>query len=218
MKKVIVITGHYGAGKTNFAVNAALEIRRREPRARITVCDLDIVNPYFRTADFTRLFAENRIKLTAPKFANSSLDIPALNFDLAGEYAGSDYLIVDVGGDDSGATALGRYADTLKNAESFSMLYVINKYRCLTSSARDAAELMREIERSAKLEHTAIVNNSNLGERTDAETVEKSAEFAREVCRLTGLPLCCTAADEKISVDAERLFPCKIYVKPVWSE
>lgn len=218
MKKVIVVTGHYGAGKTNFSVNAALEIRRREPQARITVCDLDIVNPYFRTADFTQLFKENDIKLITPEFANSSLDIPALNFDPAGEYAATDYLIADVGGDDSGAVALGRYADILKNADSFSMLYVINKYRRMTSSAEEAAELMREIERSAKLNHTAIVNNSNLGDQTDAETVKKSAEFAKEVCRSTGLPLCCTAVNEKISVDAERLFPCKIYVKPVWSE
>lgn len=218
MGKAIIITGHYGAGKTNFAVNAALELRRRKPSAKIAVCDLDIVNPYFRTADFSQLFSGLDIKLAAPRFANSSLDIPALNFDINAELSGSDYLIIDVGGDDSGAIALGRYAETLKCADGFSMLYVINKYRCLTSSAEEAAELMREIEEAGRLKHTAIVNNSNLGPQTDAETIESSCGFADEVCRITGLPLCCTAVKKGIPCGAKRQFACDIFVKPVWEK
>jgi hypothetical protein len=218
MSNAIVITGHYGAGKTNFTVNAALEIRRRKPHARITVCDLDIVNPYFRTADFSALFADENIRTAAPRFANSSLDIPAVNFDMAGELADSDYLLVDVGGDDTGAIALGRYADILTSADSFSMLCVINRYRCLTSSADEAYPLMLEIEHASRLKHTAIVNNSNLGSETDADTVARSADFADEVCRLSGLPLCCTAVKKDVSAGVKRPFPCKIYVKTVWDD
>jgi hypothetical protein len=219
MGKVIVITGHYGAGKTNFAVNCALEIRRREPQSKIAVCDLDIVNPYFRTADFGSLFADSRIKLIAPRFANSNLDIPALGFDISGEIAGSDYLIIDVGGDDSGAIALGRYSDALKKAEradGLCVLYVVNKYRCLTSSAEEAAALMADIEQAARLKHTAVVNNSNLGKDTDAAAVEASADFAEEVCRIAKLPLACTAVKSGISADVPRVFSCEIFVKPVW--
>ena len=135
MGKVIVITGHYGAGKTNFSINLALALAQEQPQARITVCDLDIVNPYFRTADHAELFERHGIKLITPLFANTSLDIPALGFDMAGEAAQSDLLILDVGGDEQGAIALGRYADVLGDAQGLEMLYVVNRCRKLTGSA-----------------------------------------------------------------------------------
>jgi hypothetical protein len=216
MGKVIIITGHYGAGKTNFAVNTALDIRNRKPDAKITVCDLDIVNPYFRSADFFDTFAMNKIRTAAPKFANSNLDIPALDFDMKAEIANSDYLIIDVGGDESGAVALGRYADILRHASGFSMLYVINCHRCLTSEPEEAVSIMHEIEKASRLKHTAIVNNSNLGSQTDTDILEHSVKFADEVCKQTGLPLCCTSAMQGIRADVPRHFPCKIFVKTVW--
>ena len=116
MKKITIITGHYGSGKTNLAVNLAMQAHR-EGRS-VAVADLDIVNPYFRTADFKELFEENNINLIAPDFANSNLDIPSIQFDLEQIAKSEDCLIIDVGGDDAGAVALGRYAEALSYAEA----------------------------------------------------------------------------------------------------
>ena len=134
-KKLIVITGHYGSGKTNFAVNLAL--KEAKSGKRCTVIDLDIVNPYFRTADFEELFRENGITFRAPLYANSNLDIPALNIDLRSIINETDRVIIDVGGDDEGAKALGRFADEI-SAAGYEMLYVINKYRYLTKEPEEA--------------------------------------------------------------------------------
>ena len=79
-KKLTVITGHYGSGKTNFAVNLALDTAAQGKKC--VVVDLDIVNPYFRTADFEEMFAKRGIALKAPAYANSNLDIPALNISV----------------------------------------------------------------------------------------------------------------------------------------
>lgn len=107
-EKTIAITGHYGSGKTNLAVNLAVDFAKSGEK--VTIIDLDIVNPYFRTADLAGLFDEHGIKLIAPQFANTNLDIPSLSIDMAAVIDGCDRLVIDVGGDDSGAAALGQYS------------------------------------------------------------------------------------------------------------
>lgn len=219
MKKITIITGHYGSGKTNLSVNLA--VKAAGENVPVTVVDLDIVNPYFRTADFRELFAEKGIKLIAPDFANSNLDIPSLQFDLEQIAASDGKLIIDVGGDDAGAFALGRYAEALSAyGENLDMLYVINQRRYLTSDADEALKLMYEIESAARLRHTAIVNNTNLGNETTAEIVRESAGFAAEVSEKSGLPLLFTACPEEFADEAgaENVLPVKVYVKPLWDK
>lgn len=219
MKKITIVTGHYGSGKTNLSVNLAVNAAK-EGRS-VTVVDLDIVNPYFRTADFKSLFEEKGIKLIAPDFANSNLDVPSIQFDVEQLAESSDRLIIDVGGDDAGATALGRYAEALSAfSDEIDMLYVINRRRYLTSTAEEVTVLMREIEAAARMKHTAIVNNTNLGNETTADIVEESAEFASETAELTGLPLIFTTYPEELAElsDNEDVFPVKVYVKPLWEQ
>lgn len=214
-KKLIVITGHYGSGKTNFAVNLAL--KEAKGGKRCTVIDLDIVNPYFRTADFEELFRENGITLRAPLYANSNLDIPALNIDLRSIINETDRVIIDVGGDDEGAKALGRFADEI-SAAGYEMLYVINKYRYLTKEPEEALALMYDIERAGGLRCTGIVNNSNLGAETTEEIVRGALEYAKNVAETARLPLTATAAKaEAMPAEAENPFPVSIYVKTMWS-
>lgn len=219
MKKITIITGHYGSGKTNLSVNLAVKAAN-EGKA-VTVVDLDIVNPYFRTADFKKLFEEKGIKLVAPDYANSNLDVPSLQFDLEHIAASEDCLIIDVGGDDAGATALGRYAEALSvYADNIDMLYVINQRRYLTSTANEVVELMREIETAARMKHTAIVNNTNLGNETTLAVIENSEEFAAETAEMTGLPILFTTCPEMLAElsDNESIFPVKVYVKPLWEQ
>lgn len=219
MKKITIITGHYGSGKTNLSVNLA--VRAAEEGRSAAVVDLDIVNPYFRTADFRQLFEEKGIKLIAPDFACSNLDIPSIQFDVEQLAASEDCLIIDVGGDDAGAVALGRYAESLmKHGDSLEMFYVVNQRRYLTASPEEAARLMYEIEAAARMKHTAIVNNTNLGCETTFDIVESSRKFAEGISRKTGLPIAFTVYPEHCAElsDSSDVFEARVYVKPIWDQ
>jgi cellulose biosynthesis protein BcsQ len=217
MKRITVITGHYGCGKTNLSVNLAM--KAAEKWEKVTVVDLDLVNPYFRTADFKKLFEEKGINLIAPDFANTNLDVPSVQFDIELLAAGDGCLIIDVGGDDAGAFALGRYAQALNNhIDELEMLYVINQRRNLTETADESVSLMYEIEAASRMKHTAVVNNTNLGCETTSEIIAQSKNFADEVSAKTGLPLAFTTCPEDLcsSLENNDILPIKVFVKPLW--
>ena len=199
-KRITLFAGHYGSGKTNIAVNYALWLRRQG--LAVTVADLDIVNPYFRTKDGADILSANGIRLISSEYANSNLDIPSLPGEA---YALVDdrsiHGVIDVGGDDRGALALGRYVPALQEENDYEMLFVVNKARPLTRTAEDALEVFHEIESACALPFTAVVNNSNLGPATTAEYVLSSVEYAAEIAARTGLPLKMTCGMEKLSAE-----------------
>jgi hypothetical protein len=209
--KVTVITGHYGSGKTNITANLALRLAEK---GSVSVIDLDIVNLYFRSADFRDLFADKNVRLVASKYATSGVDVPALGFDIGGTIKSSDYTIIDVGGDDEGARALGRYTDCLAEAQP-DMLYVVNKYRYLTQEPDEALELLRDIEAVSHLKCTGIINNSNLGAETTPELIEASLPYAREIAEKAGVPLLFTSGRRDLECKAAD-FPVEVLVKPIW--
>ena len=196
-KRVLLLCGHYGSGKTNIAVNLAQAIKKEHPI--VTLADLDIVNPYFRSKDSADELKEQGIRLICSNYANSNVDIPALPPDL---YALTDdhrmRAIIDVGGDDRGALVLGRLAPAILEENDYEMLMVINCYRPLTRDAASTLEVMREIEVAGGIRFTALVNNSNLGVETTAEDVLASVHYAEDVANKSGLPVVMTTADEKL--------------------
>lgn len=196
-KRLTILCGHYGTGKTNVAVNLALAMA--EAGEPVTVADLDIVNPYFRTLDSGAALEQAGVRMICSRFANSNVDIPSLPPDL---YAITDdhsrRVVIDVGGDDSGAMVLGRLAPAITAEDSYAMWLVVNRYRPLTPDIPSTVAVMREIEAAAGLGFTGVVNNSNLGEETTAETVLASAEYARGVAAAAGLPLVATTVDERL--------------------
>ncbi len=198
-KRVILLAGHYGSGKTNIAVNLALGMKKNAD-TKLAIADLDIVNPYFRSKDSAADFEHAGIRLICSNYANSNVDIPALPQDL---YAITDdrsmRVIIDVGGDDRGALALGRISPALIEENDYEMLMVINCYRPLTRDAASAIEVMREIETACGIHFTGLINNSNLGEETVADTVLASVEYANEVSSLSGLPVVITAVKAPIA-------------------
>lgn len=209
-KRITIFCGHYGTGKTNVAVNAALKMAGEG--APTTVADLDIVNPYFRTLDSADSFEQAGIRLICSKFANSNVDIPSLPPDL---YAITDdksrRVVVDVGGDDSGAMVLGRLAPAITAEDDYEMLLVVNRYRPMTPDIPSTVEVMGQIEAASHLHFTGIVNNSNLGAETTAETVLSSTAYAAELAQATGLPLVATTVADHLYPDLEgqieNLFP-----------
>ena len=180
--------------------------------------DLDIVNPYFRSADFKELFNRNNIQLAASVYANTNLDIPAITFDIERLAREDGYLIIDVGGDEAGAVALGRYREIFKTLgdDKIQMLYVINSYRYLLKDPKDCVSLMREIESVSRLKCTALVNNSNLGTETTLKTVSDSLDYADKVSKLTGLSIKFTCVPEGKTLGINGEFPVKRYVKALW--
>lgn len=219
MKKITIITGHYGSGKTNICVNMALDLVPQNEK--ISVIDLDTVNPYFRTADFKTLFSNHNIELISSVYANSNLDTPAITFGVESIIKEGGYLLIDVGGDDTGAFALGQFSNMLSNySDDLDMFYVINMYRYMTKTPTDALNLMKDIEMASRLKHTGIINNSNLANETTIEVVEKSKTFANELSKMCGLPIVRTAYPyESINqVKCESAFFIKRYVLPIWEQ
>lgn len=191
-KRVTILTGHYGSGKTSIAV--ALALRLRAEGKAVTIADLDIVNPYFRTTDHKRELAKSGVRLVASPFANSNLDVPSLPAELYRAVEDrSAFAVLDVGGDDRGAVALGRYAPSILAEGNYEMLFVVNFFRPLTKTAADAFQVMREVEEACGIRCTGLVHNSNLGAQTTAADVLSSAERIGELARLTGLPVFLTA-------------------------
>ena len=187
-KRVTLFAGHYGSGKTNIAVNYALALRAEGKK--VNIADLDIVNPYFRTKDSAAELKKAGVDLISPQYANSNVDLPALPaeaYRIVEDKA--SYSVVDIGGDDRGAYALGRYVPELLKENDYRMVFVANYYRPLTRTADDAIEVMREIEQACGMKFTDIVNNSNLGPQTDAETVTDSLEFIKELSEKADLPV-----------------------------
>ena len=220
-KRITIFAGHYGSGKTNVAVNYAMFLKKKEDK--VSIADLDIVNPYFRTKDSEALLNEQGIRLICSEYANSNVDLPSLPADA---YAVIDdkemFAVLDVGGDDRGALALGRYIDAIKEEGDYEMLFVINKFRPLTPDAVTTIEVMREIEIACKTKFTGIVNNSNIGDETTAEDVLSSVDYANEISSLTGLPIKFTSVKKalysELSDKIENLFDLTLFVKQSWSK
>ena len=198
-KRLTLFAGHYGSGKTNIAVNYALKLAGEGKQTYIA--DLDIVNPYFRTKDSAKELEAAGVKLISPQFANSNVDLPALPaeaYRLVTDQ--SIYGIMDIGGDDRGAYALGRYVPSIKEEGNYRMIFVANACRPLTRTPEEALEVMREIEAACGLQFTDLINNTNLGTETTPETVLGASDYMARLSELSGLPVFATTAETNVAM------------------
>lgn len=217
-KRILILCGHYGSGKTNIAVNLAMEMAKTE--RRVAIADLDIVNPYFRTKDSAPELAQAGIRLICSEYANTNLDIPALPQDI---YAVTDdrelRAVLDIGGDERGALALGRLAPAILRENDYEMWMVINRYRPLTPDAESTMEVLREIEGACGIPFTGLINNSNLGRESTPETLLASLPYAKEVSDASGLPVVLTTAEtgvcKALSGKIPDLFPLTLQKKMI---
>ena len=220
-KRLVLFAGHYGSGKTNIAVNVAMDLKKEGKD--VVIADLDIVNPYYRTKDSEAELEAAGIPLISSEYANSNVDVPALPQALYSLVDQKDRCgVMDIGGDDRGALALGRYAPAILEENNYEMLLVINFYRPLTKDIAGMIEVMREIELAGGIPFTGIVNNSNLGRETTPQDVIATDAFARQMAEATGLPLRMTTVWETIADEvAETLpdvVPLRLQNKRLWND
>lgn len=211
-KRINIIVGHYGSGKTEFAVNFAIELKKKYQK--VYIVDLDIVNPYFRTNDVKKQLKEYGINVIASEYASSNVDVPALPSEIFRVFCDSDAACVfDVGGDDDGAIALGRYKQYF-DKEDYNMYFVINTFRPLSAKSDDIITLIYDIETSSRLKVTGLINNSNVSHLTEAKDVIKGQQIVKEVSDLTGLDIAYTSGLESVIKDIKNSLISKpFYVK-----
>ena len=191
-KRITLFMGHYGSGKTFIAVNYAIALAK--DKKSVSIYDLDIVNPYFRTVDAESMLNNAGVELVVSPFAETNVDLPAMN---AKSYKMVDdltrFAVADIGGDDRGALALGRFSDKIKKENNYEALLVVNKCRPETNSIDGVLAIKEEIERTSKIPFTGIVNNTNLGLETDEKTILDGLKFIEEVSLTLNLPIKFTA-------------------------
>lgn len=219
-KRVTLLAGHYGSGKTNIAVNYALYLNSKG--LSVSIGDLDVVNPYFRTKDSEAELEKAGVKVISLPFANSSVDLPSLP---AEAYAlvqdKSRYAVIDIGGDDRGAYALGRYRPYILEENDYDMLFVTNFFRPLTKTPEEAFEVMREIEEASRIKFTGIINNTNLGCETTPELILESVPKIKKLSEISGLEVVMTTAEAAVAkslADADKeglgmIFPLALQAK-----
>lgn len=216
MSKIKIIYGHYGCGKTNLSLNLAIDLAKKGEK--VTIADMDVVNPYFRSGDYKDLLDRYGIDIVASDFSHTNLDLPSIPASMYSIFVREGTVIIDVGGDDAGAYALGRFSSKIKEA-GYEAYYVVNGRRTLTSTPEEAVLILREIEKASSLPATGVINNTHLQNFTTPQIIEEGYEFAKKTAELLSLPLVATTYPgeyvDKNNIKAEgRLVPVQVLVKP----
>lgn len=185
--KIYITVGHYGSGKTEFSVNFALALK--ETHDKVILVDLDIVNPYFRSNDARALLEENGITVIAPDYAGTNVDIPVLPAEIMRIFNEQDAaIVIDVGGDDDGAIALGRYKQFFDNAD-YEMSLVVNTRRPLSSTVEEIVEMKENIEIASRLSVSNIIADTNIADETTKEIIEEGYALIKAAAEKLNLPV-----------------------------
>ncbi|MDD3336195.1 MAG: hypothetical protein PHI98_11880 [Eubacteriales bacterium] len=221
-KRYSVLVGNYGSGKTELSIALARKLRK-EKTGRIALVDLDIVNPYFRSGEQAELLRAEGIEVLMPTFAMSTVDIPALPAQIQGAFEQDfAHVVMDVGGDDTGAAALGRYAPYIKAVrQDMQVLYVVNPLRPFSDSEEDILALFTLISEKARLHPDLLINNANLQELTTADELIQGQELLTSVSRKLNLPVGAVTGEEKLYAQLPPemqalFFPITPIMKPEW--
>ncbi|SFE81325.1 ATP-binding protein [Peptostreptococcus sp. D1] len=219
-KRIRIITGHYGSGKSEFSINYALMLRK-EVEGRLAISDLDVVNVYFRSRGRKEFLEENGIHLISSSVDAPTLDIPALSAEIHTPLLNKDYNnIIDLGGDKVGATVIARYKNMIDD-DDYDMFFVVNANREKTQTAEDVMKYIEEIERASKLKVTGLINNTHMLKATTIDDIKKGQEVCREVSKLKNIPIkfisCLEALVKEIPEDFEGdIIPINLYLRDDW--
>ena len=217
MARCIVLAGNYGSGKTEISLNLSIACSQK---GKTVLVDMDIVNPYFRSAEHKSMLAEKGIRLIAPTFANTAVDVPAISAEVFAAFS-YDYAVFDAGGDPVGASVLGSIRDRFEGQE-LQFYYVVNARRPLQRTAEEIVGMMQLIEGKARMRVTALINNTNLARETTAEDLLFGRDICKEVSRLADVPVAFTSGEAHILEEYAKkagdasLLPLQIFTRPGW--
>jgi len=224
LARITIFAGHFGSGKSSLAVAYAMWARKH--RAHVVLCDLDIVNPYFCSSNALQCLTEANIRLVASRYVNTNTDAPAIPAETRVLFDDKNVTgIIDLGGDNRGALAIGRYASFLQDKNEYEMLMVINRFRPLTSNIEDLLEMKEAIEAASRIAFTGIINNSNLMAETTLSNVLGTADYAEEASQKLSLPLKATSIEQRLIDNSGALelarqtvgnvFPLNLYAQSI---
>ena len=211
--KLTVICGHYGSGKTNLSINLAIDAVKD-----VILADMDIVNPYFTSSEYSGILKSNGVKVISPSFASTNLDVPALPASMYSLFSSECDVIIDAGGDAAGTAALGRFSGKIKE-RGYEMWYVTNMYRPMTADPEDSADILKEIENTCGLKATAVVNNSHLKELTTVSVITDSLGYAKDIAASADIPLLFSTVPRRLLKELpkdENFYPVDVYVGTIW--
>lgn len=224
--QIYIFTGHYGSGKTETAVNFAVHLKKLAPERKVAIADMDIVNPFFRTADAALPLEKMGIRVELPLYARSNVDVPALTPQMEYLMGEKDIdLVLDIGGDDVGAKAVGRYAETIQKRK-YNLFFVFNKNRPFTKDLPSALKIFYEIQESCRIPFTGLINNTHLLQYTDINTLASGLPLAYEISKATGVPMAfnsafrkilCEASSEELATFSQPILPMEEYISLLWS-
>lgn len=219
-KRIHIFTGHFGSGKTELSINFAHYLR--QSHEFVAVDDLDVINPYFRTRDVDDFFRENKVELIAPPKRLTMADLPVVSPEIYRVLQDEKYqVIVDAGGDKDGAKALGQYYHDWKDLHP-EVIFVLNANRPYVSTLEGALFTISEIEASARMKVTGIINNSNVGKLTTLDDVKKGYDLSLQVSEKLGIPLLCTTISDSLKDETfqfaqnHNVFYIKRFMKLDW--
>lgn len=217
--RITIFTGHFGSGKTEVSVNYAFQLARSGKRT--VIVDLDIVNPFFRTADAKKPLEEMGIKVIVPVYANTNVDVPSLPAQINSVFEDKSYhVVLDVGGDDLGAHILSRYNGEITR-EDYIHYFVVNTRRPMTRTTDEIERMVNDIQDSARLKVDSFVNNANLLGASSPEIIAEASGIIGSVSQKLNIPVGIISGMEEILKDytgdpgVDRLYLDK-YIRLPW--
>ncbi|KLU61807.1 hypothetical protein CEB3_c17250 [Peptococcaceae bacterium CEB3] len=186
-RRVLVLMGGYGAGKTQLAIN--LSLQRARAGRRVALVDLDLVNPYFRSREISERLSEEGVRVIRPEGDLAFAENPSLPAQIAGVLRDRSMdVVLDVGGNENGAAIVGRYHDLLQGRD-IAVLQVVNVFRPFSTSVAEIEELRLVMENRSHLKVQGWINNSNLQDWTTLADWEKSGEVLADLVKASRIPL-----------------------------
>jgi len=194
--RIAAVVGHYGSGKTEIALSLALRAAGEGRNVRLV--DLDIVNPFFRSAEQGEALRARGVGLIAPPYALTGVDLPVLPAEVQSVFDDETlFAVLDAGGEEAGAAALGRYRPHFERA-GCALYYVVNVFRPFSETAEEIEAQMARIAARARLPLAGLINNSNLGPWTGPEQLLEGFQVLSEVARRTGVPVAAVAGEARV--------------------
>lgn len=225
MSRITVHIGHYGSGKTELSLNLVRKLLKQGEK--VTLVDLDIVNPYFRSGEHKDALEKLGAKVIRPNFEGTNVDVPSLPPDVISAFTDKTAkVILDVGGDASGATALGRYHTDIEE-DDYIVKCVVNTARPFTTNAEDIVEMVRSLEKASKLKVNTLVHNTNVARETTADMIVEGQKIVEDAAKMldvdvSGIGVLETLIDELPKDFYEEhkdiITPVELYMRKDWMD